>query len=307
MFKTNHCVNKNPGGFDNINCKNDAGVVEAFEQSAIDISLGYTGGFDSAVEPINQSYWQVGLCPVNVHWHLGAEHRSAGEFDEAGTGPPNTISPATPKGTGSLDSATRRLAGPYRRGFRCHKYDANDARFTTPYDWQHCVGMAVGETYEVHWPHSALGACGTPYQYQTPFYDGVFCHIDRLSATHSQIGVQGQTFVVINDETYYYPELFRGMIIEPNHEYGIHMARYTGSTTGTSRSNTICSKYTPITWQVDRKCHLISASSFDKMCADMKAQSADMSDDLYAHGSRILVTNELAADNTIHVTDPEHR
>merc|ERR1711998_115757 len=31
-------------------------------------------------------------------------------------------------------------------------------------------------TYEVHWPHSAIGACNTPYQYQSPFYDGVFCN-----------------------------------------------------------------------------------------------------------------------------------
>ena len=30
----------------------------------------------------------------------------------------------------------------------------------------------------------------------------------------------------------------------------------------------------PITWQVDRKCHLISASSFDKLCADMKIEVA---------------------------------
>ena len=41
--------------------------------------------------------------------------------------------------------------------------------------------MRVGETYEVHWPHSALGACGTPLQYQTPFYDGVFCNAGKLA------------------------------------------------------------------------------------------------------------------------------
>jgi hypothetical protein len=37
--------------------------------------------------------------------------------------------------------------------------------------------MKVGETYEVHWPHPALGDCGTPNQFQTPFYDGVFCKV----------------------------------------------------------------------------------------------------------------------------------
>ena len=42
---------------------------------------------------------------------------------------------------------------------------------------------------------------------------------------------------------------------------------------------------------------MISASSFDKMCADMKAQRDDMTDDLYAHGSRTLVSDQLTANN----------
>merc|ERR1711943_90836 len=86
-----------------------------------------------------------------------------------------------------------------------------------------------------------------------------------------QIGVQGQVFVVVNDENYYYPDMLRGMIVTDdgpgsNTVMGKEVTAYTGSTTGTSRDNTICSAYGPITWHVDRKCHLISASSFDK-CA----------------------------------------
>ena len=146
-----------------------------------------------------------------------------------------------------------------------------------------------------HWPHCAAGACGTLDQYQTPFYDGVFCRDGILVDTSAQIGVQAQVFTIVNDEEYYYPDLIRGMIVDG--EKGSDIAMYTGSTTGTSRNNEVCSQYSPITWQVDRKCHLISASSFDKMCADMKAQRDDMSDDLYAHGSRELVDDELAADN----------
>ena len=53
----------------------------------------------------------------------------------------------------------------------------------------------------------------------------------------------------------------------------------------------------PITWQVDRKCHLISASSFDKLCADMKTQHDDMSGDLYPHGSREVVASKYVANN----------
>jgi len=113
-----------------------------------------------------------------------------------------------------------------------------------------------------------------------------------------KIGVQSQTFTIVNDENYYYPDLIRGMIVEGGIAgYGKDIGAYTGSTTGTSRSNTICSQYTPITWQVDRKCHLISASSFDKMCADMKTQADDMSDDLHPHGARELVADNLASNN----------
>jgi hypothetical protein len=121
--------------------------------------------------------------------------------------------------------------------------------------------------------------------------DGVI----SLETSASQIGVQAQVFTIVNDEAYYYPDLIRGMIVDG--EMGSDVAKYTGSTTGTSRDNEICSQYSPITWQVDRKCHLISASSFDKLCADMKAQRDDMSDDLYPHGSRELVDDSLAADN----------
>merc|ERR1719230_1636348 len=155
--------------------------------------------------------------------------------------------------------------------------------------------MEIGQTYEVHWPHSAAGACGTINQYQTPFYDGVFCRDGVLTNTAQQVGVQAQVYTIVNDEDYYYPNLIRGMIVDGEH--GVDMAIYTGSTTGTTRDNQICSQYSPITWQVDRKCHLVSASTFDKMCKDMKAQRDDMSDDLHAHGARELVLNNLTADN----------
>jgi hypothetical protein len=230
-----------------------------------------------------------GMCPVNVHWHLGAEHYSAGQYDETGTGP------VLPSKTNDLDR--RALADDARQGYQCKYYNTSDAKFVKPYEWKHCIGMEVGQTYEVHWPHSAAGACGTLDQYQTPFYDGVFCRDGILTDTATQVGVQAQVFTIVNDETYYYPDLMRGMIVDAESGMGQDIAKYTGSTTGTTRDNEICSQYSPITWQVDRKCHLVSASTFDKMCADMKAQRDDMSDDLYAHGSRELVADELAANN----------
>jgi len=174
--------------------------------------------------------------------------------------------------------------------------------------------MHVGETYEIHWPHSVLGACGTPYQYQSPFYDGVFCGAtaEALGTLQPQdianaVGVQGQVFTIVNDENYYFPDLMRGMIVDDENGMGIDVAVYTGSTTGTSRDNTVCSNYAPITWQVDRTCHMISASSFDKMCADMKQQRDDMSSDLHPHGARELVWQNYSAPNLQDMPDTHDR
>jgi len=275
--------------FTNINCLKD-NIIKSTEagQSGVNVTKGYQGDLSVSAVPIMTPYWQANppLCPVNVHWHLGAEHFSAGEYDVE-----------------VVDGHRRLAAGKQvREGYNCGKEDGS-AKFTKEYDWKHCVGMHVGETYEVHWPHSAAGKCNTIHQYQTPFYDGVFCNYAAVELvlkgdvpTQKAIGVQAQVFQIVNDESYYYPNLMRGMIVD-GVDKGADMAIYTGSTTGTSRSNTVCSRYAPITWQVDRKCHLISASTFDKMCADMKAQNDDMSDDLHAHGARELVKSEFASNN----------
>lgn len=294
---TNICAGKKPD-WPNTDCF--AGdVTDQMEQAGGDVTDGFVGGLDvGGREPIREPYWKKGLCPVNVHWHIGAEHRSRGQFDEDGKGPHKAGTPAS-------NDPTRRLSGDAqeRYGYACHLYDMDDAKFTTDYDWKHCLDMHVGETYEVHWPHSALGDCHTPNQYQSPFYDGVFCHYkpdtDHANLTLQQIadsiGVQSQVFTIVNDEEYYYPNLIRGMIVDG--DYGKDIAAYTGSSTGTTRNNKVCSKYAPITWQVDRKCQLISASTFDKMCADMKQMRDDMSSDLHAHGARELVWKNLTANN----------
>jgi len=302
----NPCAGTKPApgaGFDNMACTVE-GIIEASEQSGVNVTAGFQGTLNTDAVPITTPYRSntPPLCPVNVHWHLGAEHYSVGQYDENGQGPDHEIHEDKDEGS------SRRLADTARLGFRCHHYDENDEKFTKEYVWKHCADMYVGETYEVHWPHSSLGACETPFQYQSPFYDGVFCHLASLPGcsrddgnclhgvdVNRNVGVQGQVFTIVNDEDYYYPDLMRGWVIDG--DYGADIAYYTGSTTGTSRSNQMCSKYAPITWQVDRKCHLISASSFDKMCADMKSQKADMSMDLYPHGARELVWRNMSANN----------
>mmetsp|Transcript_34231 Transcript_34231/g.102469 ORF Transcript_34231/g.102469 Transcript_34231/m.102469 type:complete len:461 (-) Transcript_34231:219-1601(-) len=309
-------------GFENHQCK-VGDVVQALEQAGANVTLGYSGGINATGRiPITEPYWKEGLCPVNVHWHLGAEHYSKGEFDENGSGPSSyrrQLSAAATKDDADTHAhadasahaveeaqGERDLAGNARLGFQCNLYSSTDPKYNEPYDWNHCIGMEVGQTYEVHWPHSHLGDCETVNQYQTPFYDGVFCNVGLLGpsgrTTWEAIGVHSQVFVIVNDETKYYPDLIKGMVVDPPNGLGVELTKYTGSTTGTSRNNEICSKYAPITWHVDRTCHEVSASSFDKMCADMKTQRDDMSDDLYAHGARELVADFIAANNQVFET-----
>ena len=204
---------------------NDACEDLNVPQAGANVTKGYKGDLNVTHTPITDEYFKNSMCPVNVHWHLGTEHLSVGEFDEDGSGP------------NMKDGYRRALAAgeEVRGGHRCHHYNANVEMFNKPYNWKHCVGMEVGETYEVHWPHSAAGACGTPNQYQTPFYDGVFCDQDlilnNLNILPEMVGVQAQIFTIVNDESYYYPDLMRGMIVDG--EFGMDVAKYTGSTTGT--------------------------------------------------------------------------
>jgi len=277
----NVCDGKKPvEGNENRACLIDS-VVQVTEQAGGNVTVGYKGLMDVGDrKPLTNPFWMEGMCPVNVHWHTGTEHLSMGEFDEAGSGP---FDPRDGDGE--------------RLGFQCHHYDETDSKFTTPYDWKYCEDMKVGQTYEIHWPHSAAGACGTPNQYQTPFYDGLFCNDGIISATNTMdtIGVQAQVFTVVNDEDYYYPNLMRGMVVQD--DMGKDVTKYTGSSTGTTRNNELCSMYTPITWQVDRKCHMVSASSFDKMCAEMLTQNDDLSSDTDPHGARELTLGILTANN----------
>jgi len=258
-----------------IDCTGDIG-----EQSGTNVTAGYQGSYQTSAKPITTTYAEAGLCPVNVHWHAGTEHYSEGQFDENGRGP---------------EEHEHEGESEVRRGFRCHLYNDSNSIFTTEYDWKHCKHMQVGETYEIHWPHSKGGDCGTAFQYQTPFYDGVFCHAEKITNTAGDIGVQAQVFTVVNDENFFVPDLIKGMRVRE--DLGKDIGYYTGSTTGTSVDNEICSAYSPITWQVDRVCHLVSASSFDKMCEDMKAQADDLSGDMHPHGARYLVKDDMAANN----------
>ena len=297
--------------FSNTDCFKDQTAL-TLEQAGANVTKGYKGGLDAGSRvPITEEYEDVGMCAVNVHWHLGSEHLSVGQYDQNGKGPDNNGQRKNDSNANHPDLANRRNLGadPVDYGFRCHHYDATEEEYTTPYTWEYCDKTTkVGETYEVHWPHSAAGACGKDYntvgewQFQTPFYDGVFCRDGIITIaplnTYKTVGVQGQVFTIVNDkERAYKPPENLMLHAWKDETHWKDVAKYTGSTTGTSRNNQECSRYTPITWQVDRTCHKISASAWDDMCRMMMEQKDDMSKDLYAHGARAFVTNNMVANN----------
>ena len=291
-------------------------------QSATDVTKGAAGDRDPALAPI-VDYNDMGMCTVNVHWHIGAEHRSEGQYDEAAAfDHPNKDTYA---------GSHRRLAssdGGMRIGHMCTKgkelWEANDASVRNSdgsvkeYDWKYCKDMHVGLTYEFHWPHSSLGACQTPWQYQYHFLDGVYCAATMGGLTYAQaaaaltsdpptafIGVEGQVFTIVNggDAAAKRPtwDVLNGWdrqaIEETKNDATGGVAYYQGSTTGDAANNDDVCRGTGnlVTWHQDRKCHTLEASTMDEMCRRMLVISADdMSPDVIPHGARETVTAALS-------------
>jgi len=262
----------------------------------------------AGLQPITADYASEAMCPVNVHWHLGAEHKNTGTFDQP---PPDNLIPAN----------NRRLAGggDDQAGHWCPAED--DAKINPPgaaaFVWKHCDGMQVGYTYEIHWPHSNLGECNTKWQYQSHFMDGVLCAANKGGMTpeealaavfqpekaptdrDAKIGVHAQVFTLTNNDDDDHAEW--DMMTGFNPALATNVAIYQGSTTGQKDGNEDCrGTGGAVTWQVDRGCHFISAKSFDKMCGQMKAIKTgggdDMHSDMVPHNSRTTTEASITTD-----------
>jgi len=318
-YGANPCIDPS---IDKAPLRNDLGDIDCEDastgaQSATDVTAGAAGDRDPALAPI-VDYNDKGMCTVNVHWHIGAEHRSGGQYDEtAEFDHPNKDTYA---------GSHRRLAsadGGMRIGHMCVKgkelWEAKDPSVrntdgsVNEYDWKYCKDMHVGLTYEFHWPHSSLGACQTPWQYQYHFLDGVLCgatmgNLDIATAAGAltsnppgaYIGVEGQVFTIVNG--------MGGEAIRPtwdvlngwDRQSATDVAYYQGSTTGdavqsgANAGDKCRGTGDLVTWHVDRECHTLEASTMDEMCRRMLVISADdMSPDVAPHGARETVVAAL--------------
>jgi hypothetical protein len=206
---------------------------------------------------------------VNVHFHLGAEHKS--EYYSDGSY------------SAAYDAGRRLAAGKtVRPGFMC---ETTTAEKTSSYVFQYCKGeMEVGKSYEVHYVHSSAGYSEAMLADADidGIEDGLGGAANGRGLLNPMITVQGQVYHVVEGGAEV-DDLLHGWTVT-DESYSV---MYAGSTTGQSHNNEICSPYA-ITWHVDKKCHKVSPASFDKLCKDMK-EKYNLEADLYPHGSRIIL------------------
>jgi len=249
--------------------------AKAEPQAPRDLSTGATGTKIPKAATLNIA--QQALLPLaNVHFHLGAEHKSDNYKDDTDA-----------KAYDAKAAGGRRLAADPRPGFMCSKAGLSDAE-KAPYTFQYCKGdVAVGKTYEVHYVHSSAGYTAEDIKDVDIdlLDDGLGGAANGRGQLNPMIVVKAQVFQIVNGAGAPKPaDMLHDWTVPADDKDSV---MYPGSTTGQSHDDATCSPYA-ITWFVSKKCWKISAESFDKMCK-MKKEQYKMEADLYPHGSRIIV------------------
>merc|ERR1712190_384414 len=179
----------------------------------------------------------------------------------------------------------RRLATDVRPGFMCDTSTLTTAQLA-PYTFQYCKGQVeVGKSYEVHYVHSSAGYTATDIANNIDIDgidDGLGGAANGRGMLNPMIAVEGQVYQIVNGAAQV-NDLLHGWTVVGH----ANAVMYPGSTTGPSHNNQYCSPYA-ITWHVDKMCHQVPPESVDKLCKDM-ADLYKLENDLYPHGSRILV------------------
>ena len=63
--------------------------------------MGSSGLLDATLSPVETHFNEAGMCVVNVHWHLGAEHKNVGTYDIDGEEWMEQHGKTKPKGHGA--------------------------------------------------------------------------------------------------------------------------------------------------------------------------------------------------------------
>jgi len=243
---------------------------DAEPQAPRDLTPNAPGQMDPKAAVLTSA--QAAFLPqVNVHYHLGAEHKSTAYSDDSHS---------------TAYDNSRRLAssGSVRPGFMCDTSSLS-AQQLQPYSFQYCTGMVqVGMTYEVHYVHSSAGytremVANTDIDL---LGDGLGGAANGRGLLNPMVVVQAQVFQIVQGGTNV-TDLVHGWQAVAHND----AVMYAGSTTGPSHDNSVCSPYF-VTWHVDRQCHQVSPEAFDNMCKKM-IDLYGMAGDLAPHGSRKIL------------------
>jgi len=190
-------------------------------------------------------YADMNLC--NVHFHRSAEHKAPAYSTFVENGDNSGWACSTPK--------AKRLA------------KGSDVTY------KDCEGIAPGDTIEVHWVYTT---CDIETKGAKPLGGGLSACLTEV-CSNPQLRVEAQVFELSADSKLKFND---AEPVTPKAD----IVRYTGSTTGTSYSNTHCSPY-QVNWNVRTTCESLDIDDFAKWCSHNKY------DDHHAHGVRALVTD----------------
>jgi hypothetical protein len=251
---------------------------DAEPQAPRDLTNGASGQKMPKAPVLNLE--QAANLPLsNVHFHLGAEHKS----EEYNVEPSDELKEAYAAGAG------RRLASaPVKPGWMCSNDDFSAEQLEDNYEWKFCKGqMHVGLSYEVHYVHSSAGYTAEMLEGADSdgIDDGLGGAANGRGLRNPMIVVQGQVYHIVHggSHTPTKAEMFGAWTVDGHTD----AVMYAGSTTGQSHNNEVCSPFA-ITWHVDKKCYDVSPETFDNLCKHMK-EEFDMYGDTYPHGSREIL------------------
>ncbi|CAJ1454551.1 unnamed protein product [Effrenium voratum] len=260
---------------------------DAEPQAPRNVTCGFVGEKKARVKPLDTDA-VFKFIQANLHFHLGAEHLSAGEYDL--DSPPPGVEKASSVALGKF----------------CGLCDI-PAQQLQPFDFEHCKNVSVGNTYEFHWVFSTgaplVGLRDDGEEGQLGITDGLGGALNRT--INPKVIVRGQACRIINNASLDTEEKigadyadFLTQWRQPPLGQGV---RYMGSTTGNSLDDEVCSPI-EVNWHVDTKCCTLSAQAFDRTCKAMYDEG--LREDLKPKGSRAPVSAANSATVIYPLSEP---
>ncbi|CAJ1454553.1 unnamed protein product [Effrenium voratum] len=260
---------------------------DAEPQAPRNVTCGFVGEKKARVKPLDTDA-VFKFIQANLHFHLGAEHLSAGEYDL--DSPPPGVEKASSVAPGKF----------------CGLCDI-PAQQLQPFDFEHCKNVSVGNTYEFHWVFSTgaplVGLRDDGEEGQLGITDGLGGALNRT--INPKVIVRGQACRIINNASLDTEEKidadyadFLTQWRQPPLGQGV---RYMGSTTGNSFDDEVCSPI-EVNWHVDTKCCTLSAQAFDRTCKAMYDEG--LREDLKPKGSRAPVSAANSATVIYPLSEP---